>query len=594
MKRTLFRRVFPLYLAAVAASLGMLSLITTTQLARTVRRQTAAELSSIARHIVSTPGSRDLPWVLAFISDSPFVDAAGVIDGDGRPLPGLEPSGTYFTSIANIQSVAAEARRSGNPQTGSGRGADSDRWFAWSVAPLTEGRYLVVSRAAPRIGARAAPAIGGIVALTVLLVAAIAVLLYRSLKWIDDPIKNVQNAARDLARGQLDVTVRASGPPELQALAADIDDMATQLRHRIQSISTQRNQLEAILTSMLEGVIVLDPSRQIVSMNEAAGRLLEVDADAALGRTLIEFLRNAQLDELAESAFVGGSSVERTITLYRDRPIHLQVHSTPLVTDGSERLGSLMVINDITRLVQLETLRRDFVANVSHELKTPITSIQGFVETLVDGPLTDAAQTRRYLGIITKHTNRLNAIIEDLLSLSRLEHTDQSITFRAFSLEELRDAVDNTVHGKAEKKEIALSWRIGGRTEAWGNPNLLEQALVNLIDNAIKYSPERSPVSAELMNEEDRLVLSVSDGGQGIPARDLPRVFERFYRTDKARSRELGGTGLGLAIVKHIARAHRGTVSASSVFGEGSTFIMEIPQNRRDAASVTTGTQDVT
>jgi two-component system phosphate regulon sensor histidine kinase PhoR len=236
-------------------------------------------------------------------------------------------------------------------------------------------------------------------------------------------------------------------------------------------------------------------------------------------------------------------------------------------------------MNDITRLVQLETLRKDFVANVSHELKTPITSIKGFVETLLDAPDADWEERSRHLGIILNHTNRLNAIIEDLLSLSRLEQADQRITFREFALDDLIASVVDICRRRAEEKAIRVETSIEGSNAGWGNPNLLEQALVNLLDNALKYSAEGGVVKIRTTHDGDSLHFEVEDTGQGIPARDLPRIFERFYRTDRARSRELGGTGLGLAIVKHISRAHRGTVGVESVYGEGSRFSLDIPQD---------------
>jgi two-component system phosphate regulon sensor histidine kinase PhoR len=580
MNRTLFRRVVPLYLGALAAMLLLLAAGSTIYLSNTIREITRNELVAIGNYLTSLDTQQPVDGFVQALSGSPFVDGIALLNADQTSPLDRGLTGPPFSAIPDLADRIAEAETSRESVSGFFRYPEQGRWFAYVVAPVGSKQFVVASRAARRTGMQAAPAIGGMVAVSLLIAAGATSMLLKLLRRIDEPLQRIQATARSLAEGDLEAKVPTiSSPPELRAIATDLNYMSAQLRDRIGAISTQRNQLEAILKSMNEGVVVLDPSRQIVSMNAAAGELLGVESRQAEGRTLIRFVRHAQLDDLAEAAFSGQTSIERTITLYGERMLHLQVSATPLAAESADRIGTLIVMNDITRLMQLETLRRDFVANVSHELKTPITSIQGFVETLIDDPLTEPDETRRYLQIIEKHTNRLSAIIEDLLSLSRLEHADQNIAFNVFSLASIAQSVDSTIQTKAATKKIDIRWRIDGRDEAWGNRNLLEQALVNLIDNAIKYSSALDSIMVEMINDTRELIIRVSDRGQGIVARDLPRVFERFYRTDAARSRELGGTGLGLAIVKHIARAHHGTVHASSIYGEGSTFTIEIPQS---------------
>ncbi|MFW6313861.1 MAG: sensor histidine kinase [Spirochaetota bacterium] len=424
---------------------------------------------------------------------------------------------------------------------------------------------------------------GGDTAIRILSAAAliailIGLFLYRTLRWIVEPIRTIEAAAGRYATGELSVHLRTNGPRELRSLAEHLNRMTSELRRQIEAISEQRNQLEVILASMVEAVIVLDERRRILRMNEAAGRLLGVGFAEAQGRTLIEYLRNARLDELAERAFSSDQPNEQTITVYRERPLHLQVHATALRGDGAGRpTGSLLVMSDITRLKHLEELRKDFVANVSHELKTPITSIKGFVETLLDDDDLDTGDRVRFLNIILNHSNRLNSIIEDLLSLSRLEQGDEQVAFSRFPVRPFVSAAVDLSRQTAEEKQIPIDVQIDGEPTAWGNANLLEQALVNLLDNAIKYSPYGGRVELIAESEPDALSLRVIDHGPGIRPQDLPRIFERFYRTDAARSREHGGTGLGLAIVKHIARTHGGEVSVQSIVGQGSTFSLEIP-----------------
>jgi two-component system phosphate regulon sensor histidine kinase PhoR len=233
----------------------------------------------------------------------------------------------------------------------------------------------------------------------------------------------------------------------------------------------------------------------------------------------------------------------------------------------------------MTRIRQLETIRRDFVANVSHELKTPVTSIQGFVEALVEGEIEDPTQVERYLGIIARHTSRLNGIIDDLLTLSRLEEAGEQRALN-FALGPIKPVLEEAIDlsgVKADQKRITIDLACDDDLEARINPPLLEQAVMNLIDNSIKYSPEGSHIHVAMRRHDAEVSLAVMDEGCGISSEHLPRIFERFYVVDKSRSRKLGGTGLGLAIVKHIAQAHGGHVTVESTPGKGSTFTICLP-----------------
>lgn len=257
----------------------------------------------------------------------------------------------------------------------------------------------------------------------------------------------------------------------------------------------------------------------------------------------------------------------------------LQLSGSVLHDINNNPIGSLVVMNDITGLKHLDNLKRDLVANVSHELKTPITTIKGFIETLKEGNFEKPEDRNRFLEIVSKNTDRLNAIIEDLLSLSRLEQSteDKSFTFEEQELRPIIDSVLENYQFKASEKDISIKVQCETGLTAKLNRALIEQAIGNLIDNAIKYSDEHKVIHLYIIKDKDELIISVEDQGFGISAEHIPRLFERFYRVDKSRSRDEGGTGLGLAIVKHIAQVHNGAVSVESSPGKGSNFIIRIP-----------------
>jgi two-component system phosphate regulon sensor histidine kinase PhoR len=396
------------------------------------------------------------------------------------------------------------------------------------------------------------------------------------------PLQAIQDAANHFAAGDLEHRLRLEHPREMAAVARTLNSMAAQLSWQLARIRRQRNELEAILSAMVEGVIVLDDSLRIKSMNAAAAQLFEVNAHAGLGKSVIQYLRNSNLADFAERTLRSESPIEESLVIYNRDVVHLQLHGSVVRGEEGKPGGVLIVLNDISRLKRLENMRKDFVANVSHELKTPITSILGFVETLSEGAVEDPDSARRFLRIIGDHTNRLSLIIEDLLSLSRLESFDRDIPRDWCTVEEIVNRTRADTATLAHSQGIRIVDSYAGNVYAFVNQNLLEQALTNLVDNAIKYSDEGSRVSIDVTNKAGVLTMAVSDAGIGIPREELDRIFERFYRVDRARSRRLGGTGLGLAIVKHIALAHGGKVEITSTLGEGSTFTISVPSEKPD------------
>jgi two-component system phosphate regulon sensor histidine kinase PhoR len=394
------------------------------------------------------------------------------------------------------------------------------------------------------------------------------------------PLIELQAGAERFAKGELRSRLPMSDFKEIAALAVSMNKMAADLDARIRTITQQRNEREAILSSMSEGVMALDAKERIASFNKAAERFLDIDPELGLGRPLREVLRIAGLHSLVERTLSGSERSDMEVTVSDGTERCLQVHATALNDAAGERIGVVLVFRDITRLKKLEAVRRDFVANVSHELKTPITAITGSVETLIDGAMNDPEDNRRFLRMIAKHADRLNSLVEDLLSLARLEtvseRRESELTRNAIT--PILESSVQACHENASRRQVTVECHCDPNLQADVSPAQLEQAVANLIDNAIKYSDPGTAVTVKGDTAGDEIVISVLDHGCGIEQKHLPRLFERFYRVDKARDRDVGGTGLGLAIVKHVALAHGGRVSVDSQPGHGSTFRLHLPK----------------
>jgi two-component system phosphate regulon sensor histidine kinase PhoR len=393
------------------------------------------------------------------------------------------------------------------------------------------------------------------------------------------PISEIRYGADKFSEGSLDYRLSGFETQEFSSLAQDLNSMATQFKSKLSNVTEQRNELEAVLSSMTEAVIVLDNSERILSLNQAAENLFGISNERVRGRTVQEAIRNTDLHRFVSKALAGNTPMEGDIVFRSDPERFLQAHGATLQDAQGRNIGVLVVLNDVTRLKTLENIRKDFVANVSHELKTPITSIKGFLETLKEGAMDDPENAKRFLNIIMKHTDRLDSIIEDLLSLSRIERDAEKgeIKLERGSIGDVVDSVIKTCTRKAQLRGNELRPSVEAGLAAKINARLLEQAIVNLVDNAVKYSAPGTPVDIEAKSVGGEIAIKVKDQGCGISREHLSRIFERFYRVDKARSRNVGGTGLGLSIVKHIVNAHGGRISVESSPNKGSAFTISLP-----------------
>jgi two-component system phosphate regulon sensor histidine kinase PhoR len=418
-------------------------------------------------------------------------------------------------------------------------------------------------------------ALGGL--LIAVLAAWISLLISRR---ISRPLEEMKKGADHFAGGDLNHRLAVPDSEELASLVDALNQMAGQLDVRIKTIVGQRNELETVLASMLEGVIAVNNEEQIIRMNEASAEFFNCNPDNCHGRDLQEVIRNSALQQFVRHSIRSSVPKEDDISLYHNGEKTLHLQSSPLLDANKDRIGTLVVFNDVTQLKRLEDMRRNFVANVSHEIKTPLTAIKGFVETLQQGNVDNPAEAKRFLEIIQKHADRLASIVEDLLSLSRIEQGDKAkaVQFEKGFVIDVFKAAIQICRSKAEDKEINITLTCEEQLASRFDASLLEQALVNLLDNAIKYSEPHSTIDLQANHNASQLEIAVTDEGIGIAKKHLPRLFERFYRVDKARSRNMGGTGLGLAIVKHIAQAHGGDVSVESTLGKGSVFSIILPK----------------
>lgn len=398
-------------------------------------------------------------------------------------------------------------------------------------------------------------------------------------------ISELRWAANRLAQGDLSRRIRLGGPAPVRVLADALNQMASQLQDRLATVVRQRNELGAVLSSMIEGVLAVDTEERIISLNAAAARLLDLAPTAVIGRPIQEVVRNTALQRFAADTLSQQVALQADMTLRVPRPDgvpverYLQAQSAILRDDRGQRLGAVLVLHDVTQLRRLESVRRDFVANVSHEVKTPLSAIKAAVETLLDeagevGEADPDHHDHRFLQIIARQAQRMDNIVEDLLALARIEQEQGRVLaeLKAEPVNGVLKSAAETCQAKAAEKDIELTVDCEPDLLAAMNPMLLEQAVTNLIDNAIKYSPPQTRVEVTGHRDGEEVVIGVVDEGRGIEPEHLPRIFERFYRTDRARSRALGGTGLGLSIVKHVAEAHGGRVAVDSFPGTGSHF----------------------
>ncbi|WP_373501188.1 ATP-binding protein [Desulfococcus sp.] len=585
--KPLFWHIYPSYLIVILASLMVVSLSASVAMKGYYHEQMTLGLQAQANLLQES--------VLQHLS--PLNEAAldALCKAAGRRV------GTRITIVLPTGRVVADSQESpGQMETHSGRpeihkalfgepgqsmrySSTLSRSMMYVAVPVQErGRTLAAIRTAipldeidRKLGAIQKQIVGA--GLVVALMAALV--SYVVARRIARPIEEVRKGAERFATGDLTYAIPPPKSREMVLLVGALTQMASDLNERIHTVDRQRDELEAVLTSMQEGVIALNMDEHLIKVNQAAADMFKFKPGAAIGRTIQEVIRNPQLHRFVQEALTGEGDAEGEIHLYQEEERILGTHSSPLREPNGRRIGTLIVFHDITRLRRLETMRREFAANVSHEIKTPLTAIKGFVETLLGGALEKPEEARRFLMIIENHANRLAAIIEDLMKLAEIEQKGQnrSIGLRREALKPVISGAIEVLRGHADEKNIAIRLECDEALQAEINAHFLEQAVVNLVENAVKYSGQGSTIRVRAGQAGQEVEIRIEDEGIGIPGSHLPRLFERFYRVDKSRSRKEGGTGLGLAIVKHIIQAHGGKIDVDSTVGRGSTFLIRLP-----------------
>lgn len=396
---------------------------------------------------------------------------------------------------------------------------------------------------------------------------------------ITRPIKEMTKISKNISKGDFSKKLDIRSQDEIGQLSLALNQMSEDLENKIKIISEDKNKMEIILSSVIEGIAAIDKKGKLILCNDAFEKIIHCSRDKTLGRFHWEIIRNNQLNELLKDTIREGRTLIQEITILFPQEKIFSASSTPL--GKKENIwGAVVVLNDITQIKRLEKMRQEFVANVSHELRTPLTSIQGFIETLKDGAVNDPEKARHFLKIIEKQSNNLNNLVEDILKLSKIESQETVVNLQSTNLKELLDKVMAEFKEKIILKKIQINTNISPQFPLLKiDPEQIELALRNLLDNALKYTPEKGEISISFLEREKDIYLEIADNGIGISQEHLPRIFERFYRVNKDRSRDLGGTGLGLAIVKHIVKVHKGTIGVDSTPGKGSKFFIILPKN---------------
>ncbi|AEF17110.1 MULTISPECIES: two-component system histidine kinase PnpS [Thermoanaerobacterium] len=405
---------------------------------------------------------------------------------------------------------------------------------------------------------------------------------YRLIKGIVQPINEITDVAKEITKGNYEHRIEIKSIDEIGQLSFAINTMSDKLQETIDELYDRNAKLEAILKSLVNGVVAFDENERILLINDSARTMLGIKDNYAVGKHILDVVRNSKFHDVLEKIIKDkGYNIDNfEIDTFNK---HLKIYSSPIVHQVThKKLGFVVIINDITEIRKLEKIRSDFVANVSHELRTPLTSIRGFIETLREGAIDNIERRDRFLEIIEFEAERLTRLINDILTLSEIENLKEGFVKEDIVIDEEINEIFYIMEKTAEDKNIKLIKDLNCKDVVIKiSKDRLRQMIINLVDNGIKYTPEGGYVKVTTTDMENNIVIEVEDSGIGISKENIPRLFERFYRVDKGRSRKLGGTGLGLAIVKHIVESMKGSITVESEVGKGTKFAIVLPKDQK-------------
>lgn len=414
-----------------------------------------------------------------------------------------------------------------------------------------------------------------VVGSAILLIGLLSIKISRS---ISSPVEEMIEVSEKLTNGQYETTVKSRPKGELGQLVTSINILSTSLENQMKEIRENEQRLSGVLSNMMSGVLFIDEEGKLILANKAAANLLSLEPDQLIGKNYVEVSRNVTLSQLIEKSVSTGKEVSQEVQLLFPKERILDAHLAPYMDESGNLTGVIVVLHDMTAIRKLEKMRSEFVANVSHELKTPITSVKGFTETLLDGAIDDKEIARTFLEIIHKESERLDRLVHDILDLSTIEQQKNHQQLSKVDLSTLVHTAGEILKKKAKAKDIEIKLPSPTPVEINGVTDRIQQIILNLVANGIAYTGNGGTVEINILDHADTVDLIVRDTGIGIPSSELNRIFERFYRVDKARSRNSGGTGLGLAIVKHLVDLHDGTIQVNSEESQGTEFIISFPK----------------
>ncbi len=578
MNRNLFLKIFFSYLVVICLSFFVLDLLFRDEVKKVLTSQIETEMMSAARLIELTPREKLLQQVaqMAHITQSRIT----LIDSRGRVLADTEKDAAQLDNHLNRPEVQ-EARLKGSGKSiRFSNSLDIDMLYVAVAVRDGDGITGYVRLARPLHQVQTViEKVYQFMFFTIVIVAAVSLLMALFVSYrMAEPIKAMERFTERLRQGEPVGTMILYTADETKKLADNINFLVEELRDKIRVAREEKSKLMAALTSITEGVLILGDQGEIEFVSPVLAEMLSAQYDDICGKTLMEAFRSVDLQKAYAEFKNTTTTLSREIVLGDAEPVILNI-SVSAVHDHPEGEKTMIVFHDVTRLKKLEKIKTDFVANVTHEIKTPLTAIIGYLETLKSGAIENVEETKTFLDIILKQAERLNRLVDDLLMISNLEMKEMKLNFEDVSLPSAVETVVSLVEAKAASKKIIIYNNIKENlAPIRADRDKLTQILVNVLDNAVKFTPDGGSVFIDVLTTGEEVVVSIRDTGIGVPADEIQRLGERFYRVDRSRSRELGGTGLGLSIVKHLMIAHGGKMEIESRLGHGTKVSLFFPR----------------